>query len=72
MKKNLFALAAFAVLSFSSCKKDWTCHCTYTDPFSGSGATIDYAIKNSTQSDAKNSCNNYATVGGVSWSCGLK
>ena len=44
MKKTLF-ISAVALLSLSSCKKDYTCECTI--PFFGAGTTINVEAKSS-------------------------
>ena len=70
MKKVILGLAvgAFA-LSFSSCKKDYTCSCAWSD---GSGS-LTYTIPKSTKSDAEAVCNDYEyTIGTISWDCALE
>lgn len=61
MKKVFFA--AVAVLALASCKKDYTCECTY------SGASYKYDLKNVKKSDAKKACdaagNQWILLGGT-------
>ena len=69
------ALAVFALM-FTSCKKDYTCTCTFVDP-SGtlSTTTTAYSLGKQKKSDAENACKNYLTTagGGVTtgWTCHL-
>ena len=55
MNKKLLLLAALG-LTFASCKKDWTCTCTYREP----GATADsaqaYPIPDATRGTAHDAC----------------
>lgn len=52
MKKVLvFSAVAMFVLVFSSCRKDFTCTCTFPD-----GSTSTTQIDNQTQSDAESDC----------------
>jgi hypothetical protein len=64
MKKNLVFLlvALFVATAFSSCRKDRTCTCTYSD-----GSTISYTI-HATKKVAKADCDIYQTSG---YSCSL-
>lgn len=48
--KKLALIAVVAGFVFTSCKKDYTCHCTFTG-----GGTLDIAIKN-TKKKAQDSC----------------
>ena len=53
MKKILaFSAMAIFVFVFSSCKKDYTCTCTYT-----TGSTTVTQLENVTQDDADAACN---------------
>lgn len=65
MKKNLvlLLLALFIVAGFSSCRKNRTCECTYTD-----GSVTTYNIK-ATKKVAKLDCDLYEYSG---YSCELK
>ncbi|MBL7712612.1 MAG: hypothetical protein JNL13_09120 [Chitinophagaceae bacterium] len=74
MKKFTLAIAAFGLISLSSCKKEYTCECT----FSGGGlsGSISETIKD-TKKKAKDKCasGNYTeTSGGVTTTttCTLK
>lgn len=85
MKKvTTFAVVAlFGALTFSSCKKNYTCTCTVkvTDTSGGvSTAVIDTTIKydlgKQKKSDAKNACDNYqnqvnTVFGSNSANCGI-
>ncbi len=51
------AVALMALVTFGSCKKNYTCTCT-TVVAAGS-ADETHSIDNATYSDAKKSCNNY-------------
>ncbi len=56
MKKLvLLASAAFIVASMTSCKKDYTCNCTYA------GTTYPYTIT-AKKKDAKDACNSIGSV----------
>lgn len=70
--KKLFPIAAiamFAALSFSSCKKDHTCTCKIHVPASGDSTsgisnpafdtTISYSEGKQKTSDAKSACDNF-------------
>jgi len=52
----LIALAGIS-LTFTSCKKNYTCTCTTVVGTSSADET--HSIDNATYTDAKNSCNNY-------------
>lgn len=70
MKKViLFAAASLFVLA--SCKKDYTCECTYKD---GSGATQtdSFPYKNVKKKDAQDACETLNTLGGSDYNCELK
>ena len=51
MKKSVFILAAFVVVAFSSCKKDYTCTCQDT----GSADEV-FPMKHVKKADAQKSC----------------
>jgi hypothetical protein len=60
MKKLLpVAIIALTAVMFTSCKKDYTCKCTYTD----SGVTTDLGSVtiHDTKSNAKSACNGKVT-----------
>ncbi|MBS1686690.1 MAG: hypothetical protein JSS76_18265 [Bacteroidetes bacterium] len=69
MKKFIFAAAVLGVFTLSSCKKDYTCECTYS--VAGMSQTVSTTV-HGTKSDAQAACNNVATAGGSSYSCSLK
>ena len=57
MKKGLLSLLALAALatSLTSCKKDFTCNCTYTDD-DGTAVTIPATIEDSRRPEASLTC----------------
>ncbi|MCW3123862.1 MAG: hypothetical protein JWQ38_3354 [Flavipsychrobacter sp.] len=70
--KKLFpiALIAFAAMTFTSCKKDYTCTC------SGTGVTITtVTIPKTTKSDAKSKCSTlqagWVAAGATTATCGI-
>lgn len=69
MKKTLlFAGALALVLSFSSCKKDYTCECTYT------GGHTSELIRD-TETKAQDKCDDLASTmsaSGINAVCKLK
>ncbi len=74
MKKLLpiIAVALFATL-FTSCKKDFNCTCTITDPGSDP-ETITFSIPKTTKSKAETTCKAAQTtysIGGSSVACKL-
>lgn len=64
MKKFVLFVAAAATLGLTSCKKDWTCTCTYD------GETSSYNIDGKTKKDAEAQCEGKASVGGVTFTTG--
>lgn len=52
MKKALLFAIAIVSISFTSCKKDWTCSCTD----SVTGETYDTQISNSRRPEASTAC----------------
>ncbi|MDR3680376.1 MAG: hypothetical protein P4L41_10460 [Flavipsychrobacter sp.] len=57
--KIISAALLLGVLSFASCKKDYTCTCTTVV---GTASTTEtHSISNATHNDAKNTCDNYQT-----------
>lgn len=64
MKKVLLvAVAGVFMLGLTSCKKDWSCECSYSNV---QGTLVDpgspYAISNATKKDAKEACNAMGVV----------
>ncbi len=55
--KKVFAICAVALfaVSFSSCKKDYTCDCTTTESITGTTTTSSSTI-NATKADAEEAC----------------
>ncbi len=56
--KKTFIIAAFALISFCSCKKDYTCVCKETHSFSLMSGYYNnnISIINDTESNAKTEC----------------
>ncbi len=69
MKKltPLVLAAAFGALTFTSCKKDYTCDCKVNGE-----SVIKYDIKNAKKKDAEAACEGYSITTAVgSYSCSL-
>lgn len=64
--KMFFVAAAVAMISLSSCKKDYVCECEYS--MGGVTATQEYTFNDVKKDDAETSCDNAAQSG---WSCTL-
>lgn len=73
MKKSSLVLGILMLtaIAFSSCKKDYTCECTFKDTLGAAqSATIEY--KDAKKSDAEDACNAYNIPGGTDFKCELK
>jgi len=72
MKKlSMIAMGVVLVASLASCKKDYTCTCTYNDG-AGSTGSGSYTYKD-TKKNAEANCEaNEVAVGSTSWKCELK
>lgn len=59
--KKLIPVAALAVFAmmFTSCKKDYTCTCTWT--FAGTSQTVTGSLGKTTKSKAQDACNTSQT-----------
>jgi hypothetical protein len=57
--KIITMASLLALATFTSCKKNYTCTCTTV--VSTLSTTQTHNIDNTTNSDAKNTCNNYQT-----------
>ena len=69
MKKiTMLAIAAVAI-SFASCKKDYTCKCTFT---SGGVTETSSVTIHTTKSKATDACNTTATSGGSGYVCAIQ
>lgn len=67
MKKlSILAVIAIFCLGLTSCKKDYTCTCTFT-----TGDPVVYPIKDAKKKDAKSVCDGWNTLAGSSGSCKL-
>ena len=62
---RILAFFVFAMFVFSSCKKDFTCTCTFSN-----GEMTETAIEDQTQKEAESSCSEVATSIGAA-SCTL-
>lgn len=62
--KKVTSIAAIVLLavSFTACKKDWTCTCTNAD----GQETAKYEFKNLSKKDAKTGCDTWNTAASVS------
>jgi hypothetical protein len=69
MKKFVLFVAAAATLGLASCKKDWTCECTYTDS-DGATQTTKTDINGKTKKDAEAQCEGKVSAGGVTFTTG--
>ena len=58
------------IVAGTSCKKDYTCTCTYDDG-NGSTATTTATYHNVKKSDAEEACSQASSAGSVSYSCSL-
>lgn len=68
MKKVMILAAALFAVSFTSCKKEYTCECTYTNTTLNSTSTI-----KSTKKDAEDKCNTLSSAAAaIGGSCTLK
>ena len=72
--KKVFAICAVALfaVSFTSCKKDYTCTCTYD--LVGTATTTPHELPNQSKSDAEDACAGFETthkLGDPSASCSL-
>ncbi|GAB4251369.1 MAG: hypothetical protein Kow0079_05280 [Vicingaceae bacterium] len=72
MKKLLvLAIVLGGAMSFTACKKDYTCECTYDDG-NGTTATASYTYKD-TKKKAQEACDaNEVSVNGTGWTCDIK
>ena len=60
MKKTIFiAIALIGTVTFTSCKKNYTCTCTTV--VGGASTTETHDLGDETHHDAQNSCDNYQT-----------
>jgi hypothetical protein len=73
MRKLTTILALLAVVSLGSCKKDYTCECTYTDSSGFFATTTSSATLNGKKKDVKDACENGTySSGTISYSCKIK
>jgi hypothetical protein len=67
MKKAIFSVITILVvaLSFTSCKKEWHCTCSYNNM-----VMFTKDLNNQVKSKAETTCSQYdSTVAGQTWSC---
>lgn len=64
--KMFFVAAAVAMISLSSCKKDYVCECEYD--MGGTTASTTYTFNDVKKDDAEASCDNAGQSG---WDCTL-
>lgn len=70
MKKVLFLSLVLGGLALTSCKKDYTCECTFE--IEGLGKqTHSFEIKDAKKKDAEDGCK-YQAPGGITANCDLK
>ena len=67
MKKVLLLVAVLSAMSFASCKKDYTCTCTFPNGGGSGSVTI-----HDTKKKATSTCNgDVTTINGVSSTCSI-
>ncbi len=72
--KKLIVFTSFvfaAAFLISSCKKDFTCDCTYEDII-GEPGTLSWEIKDQKKKDAEEACESYSFEGWAETNCTLK
>jgi hypothetical protein len=71
--KKVYMMLAVCAIALASCKKDYTCDCSYTSvDFPELNTSISYTFE-AKKSDAESVCDGYiATAGGTGWDCKLK
>lgn len=72
--KKIAALAAIAMLTLASCKKDWVCECDITADGMNMPST-ELQIQDAKKSDAEDLCDTFQTTSsaaGATASCDLK
>lgn len=52
----ILAVAIVGAIVLPSCKKDYTCECTFDASNGGGTQTVDVAINHAKKKDAKNAC----------------
>jgi hypothetical protein len=69
MKKITLLTVVLAAMTLGSCKKNYTCTCTFTG--GGTTSTVSTTIHD-TKKKATDACNQSATAGGSGYSCAIK
>jgi len=59
-------LAAFAAMTFASCKKDWTCECSVN------GEVYSTSTIKAKKKDAEAACSSSGSTFGVTYECKIK
>lgn len=70
MKKVLFLSLVFGGLALTSCKKDYTCECTYEVLGVKSNASVEF--KDVKKKEAEDACNSYNIPSASDMKCSLK
>lgn len=62
--KKFLPIAAIAVVAcmFTSCKKDYTCTCSWTQPGASTKTTQSWTYPKTTKSKATDACNSQGTI----------
>jgi hypothetical protein len=73
MKKFILPALFMGAIAFgsTSCKKDYTCTCTYDDG-NGSTATVTAEYTKVKKKDAEEACDSASSAGGADYKCELK
>lgn len=61
MKKGMLLVGAVVAITFASCKKDYSCVCTFKDG-AGTSATYTYEMGKVKKKDAKDACNTLGSL----------
>lgn len=71
MKKIVLALAAFGLVTMTSCKKEWTCKCTTT--VGGVSTSVEGKTDKTTRKKAKEACEKGSgSALGITTTCEIK
>ena len=70
MKKVLFLSLVFGGLALTSCKKDYTCECTYD--LLGVQTSTSVEFKDVKKKEAEDACNSYNLPNASDMKCSLK
>jgi hypothetical protein len=68
---KIAAIAVFGAMAMTSCKKDYTCKCTYT--VNGVSSSTSVALGKQKKKDAEAACSaKSVTTAGITYACGLE